>query len=209
MAESKGKGKGKKAPAKGKKAPAKGKGKSKEQAAKKPAKKEAGPPKVIQVDHKRREKMLAREYNPMTGSRFRHGVPILSQQLAFEISHEMVKSGENVKAIRAKLADTRTANGAPRDLDSGYWNLVAACHPEIFEVWSDGTVKLLQKNLEIDKKARNARTKELEERQERRKDGVKKTKSKSKAKAKAPAKGKKAPAKGGKKGGKRPALNKK
>ena len=98
------------------KAPAKGKD-SKSKAANKKGGKKAVPkkdvkkdekPRVIEVDHKRRKKMLEREYNPLTGSRFRLGIPILSQQLAFDIVFENAKAKKNVKEIREILANTRS-----------------------------------------------------------------------------------------------------
>ena len=102
-------------------------------------------------------------FNPVTGTRFR---PNTSQQLSFDITMEMAKNGSTVKEIRERLAATRRENGAARDLDAGYFNLATASHPEFFEVWSDGTIKVL-KEPAPDKEAIKAEQQKQKERKER------------------------------------------
>lgn len=128
---------GKPAATEGKKA---GRPKGEKKAPKEPKVKKITEPAVIDMPHKKKSWMLNLAYNPVTGTRFRAGT---SQQLAFDITLAGVVAGKDVKAIRDDLAKTRRDAGAARDLDAGYFNLVTACHPEFFQVWNTGVVKLL------------------------------------------------------------------
>lgn len=78
---------------------------------------------------------------PHTGTRFK---PDTARQLAFDIVYKGAKAGKKVKEIRKELADTRKDNGNSWNLDAAYINFVAAYHPDFFELFSDGTVKILK-----------------------------------------------------------------
>jgi hypothetical protein len=178
----KGKGKGKKsANDKAPKTEAKGKKKSKK-------KDEA--PHILDVPHKKKTWCKEREIDPRTGTRFK---PNTSQQLAFDITLKGAQKGHNVKKIRETLKAERKDNGGQRDLDAGYFNFVAAVHPEFFQVWSDGRVEIIAepqpdpdaiKKMKADEKARKERA----------------SKARGTVTRKKPAKGKAKPTKKGKKG---------
>ena len=121
-----------KPPTKGEKAPAKSKKEPKAVKSKEPA--------VVEVPHKKKTWMLEKDFIPATGTRFRAGT---SQQLAFDIVLKGAQSGKNIAQIRESLAKTRKDNGDVRNLDSGYYNLVVACHPEFFQAWNTGELKVL------------------------------------------------------------------
>jgi hypothetical protein len=96
-------------------------------------------PVVVAITHKKNEAIKDRTFYPETGTRYRAKT---SQQLAFDIVMAGAKNGKNEETIRAELAATRKDNGCERNLDSGYFPFVVACHPEFFEVWSNGDVKV-------------------------------------------------------------------
>jgi hypothetical protein len=154
---------------------------------------------IIEVPHKKKSWMVERELNPVTGTRFK---PNTSQQLAFDIVVKGINKGHNVEKIRKTLAKTRKDNGCERNLDAGYYNLAVGCHPEFFEVWSDGVISLV-KEPQPDPEA----IKKEKEKQEARKKRA--AKARGTTKPKKPAKGKTKPKKGGKKKAKSKPLSKK
>lgn len=107
---------------------------------------------------------------PHTGTRFQ---PDSARQLAFDIVYNGAKEGKSVKEIRKILEETREEKGAAYNLDIGYVNFVVASHPEMFEVYDTGVIKIL-KHPEIDKEAakkwdeeRAAKKKKAEEAREK------------------------------------------
>lgn len=145
------------------------KGKSKEKAAKGAkkgkSKSEKKTDKVVQISvkHKKKEWMSERPIDACTGTRFKPGT---SQQLAFDITYKMAKAGSQIKEIREALKNTRKDNGDERNLDAGYFNLVAACHEDFFTCYSDGTIKV-KKAPKPDKNAQAEAKKKKEERKAR------------------------------------------
>jgi hypothetical protein len=70
------------------------------------------------------------------------------------------KEGKNVKEIREILKNTRKETGAAFNMDIGYVNFVVASHPDFFEVFTDGSIKILKEpkpDLEAAKKLENER----------------------------------------------------
>lgn len=129
-------------------------------------------PAVIEVKCKKNES--AKEIDPRTGSRFRPGT---SKQIALELIVDHIKEGKSQKDIRASLKGFRKENGKDRDLDPGYFPFVVASHPEYFEVWNTGEVKLLKEftpDPEAAKKMEEA-AKSRSERKEKRKSSKKDT----------------------------------
>jgi len=165
---------------------------SKEKKEKKEKKSEE--PAIVDVPHKKKSWMIEREVNSVTGTRFK---PRTSQQLAFDIVVKGINKGHDVDKIRKALADTRKENGAERNLDAGYFNLAVGCHPEYFEVWNTGEIKLI-KEPTPDPEA----VKKEAEKQEARKNRA--SKARGTTKAKKPAKGKVKPAKDKKKAKSKP-----
>lgn len=96
-------------------------------------------PAVVDLASKQKSSILERQFYPETGTRFRANT---AQQLAFDIIMAGAKNNKSSKDIRNELAATRKENGAARNLDSGYFAFVAASHPEFFEVWSNGDIKV-------------------------------------------------------------------
>jgi hypothetical protein len=169
------------------------KGKSKKSAdkkapktdAKKKSKKKDDKPHVIDVPHKKKSWVSERELRPETGTRFRANT---SQQLAFDITLKGARKGHNVKQIRAKLAAERKETGGQRNLDAGYFNFVVACHPEYFQVWSDGRVEIIaepEPDPEAVKKAKEADKARKKRASESRNTSGRKKPAKGKAKPKA------------------------
>jgi len=116
------------------------KGKKDPKAAKAPKVAKSKEPAIVEVPHKKKSWMVQKEYEPATGTRFRAGT---SQQLAFDIVMKGAKAKKTITEIRDNLAKTRKDNGDARNLDSGYYNLVVACHPEFFQAWNTGELKVL------------------------------------------------------------------
>jgi len=75
--------------------------------------------------------------NPKTGTRYR---PNTSQQIAFDIVYVAAALGKRRSEIRRRLAAYRKENGKPRNLNSTYFNMVVASHPEFFDCFDDGSV---------------------------------------------------------------------
>jgi DNA-binding transcriptional MerR regulator len=128
-------------------------------------------PVVVTVSHPKAstEKSIV----PATGTRFSANS---SQQLALEMIIDLASNGKNVKEIKEALGKTRKENGAARNLDAGYFNFVVASHPEMFQVKSDGTVKVVSRP-KVDKKA----VAEAEQKEQKRKSLSEKAKSEQKA----------------------------
>ncbi len=103
------------------------------------------------------KKVIEKEFNVETGSRFKKGT---AKQLAFEVIVAGVKEGKNYGEIKQDLIKIRKENGYRYDLDSAYLNYVVSSHPEYFEVYVDGTIKLIKEpvidvNAIADNKRRN------------------------------------------------------
>ena len=114
--------------------------------------------------------------DPRTGTRF---APGSARQLGFDIVHKLAKEGKGVKEIREALANTRKEKGSPYNLDIGYLNFTVASHPEMFEVYDNGVVKII-KEPKIDHEA----AKKFEEDREAKKKKAEAAREERKAKAK-------------------------
>lgn len=114
---------------------------------------------VVKVQPKSSKAEPDKEIDPRTGTRFSPGQ---ARQHAFNIVYEEAKKGRNVKEIRKVIVEQRKENGAKHNLDGAYLNFVLATHPEFFEVWSDGTIKVI-KHPKPDPKAAKAMEAKAEE----------------------------------------------
>jgi DNA-binding transcriptional MerR regulator len=103
------------------------------------AKKEPTPPAIVSVKSSKAKNTAPTD--PRTGSRF---APGSARQFALGIILDCIKNGKGIKEIREILASTKKEKGAAFSLDAGYFNYCVAVHPENFEIWSDGKVKLLK-----------------------------------------------------------------
>lgn len=138
-----------------------GKAKSKDKTTKAKAKKDDGPPRVVTLKHSKAKPEY--DLNVLTGTRY---APNTSKQMAFDIILKNANNGKKVKEIRAELARCRKENGFARNLDAGYFNFAVAMHPEFFEVYSDGTVRV-KKEPKPDKEALKKAEKKEDERKKR------------------------------------------
>ena len=152
---------------------------------KKVEKKEKTPKEVKKIHVQSQKANATVNINPHTGTRFQPGS---ARQLGFDIILKGVKEGKNVKEIREILKNTRKDTGAPYNMDIGYVNFVVACHPEFFEVFTNGTIKILKepkpdleaaKKLEDERKAK--KDKALAAREERKAAAKKETKPEEKS----------------------------
>jgi len=80
--------------------------------------------------------------DPRTGTRFAPGT---ARQVAFDIIFDAAKNGKATGEIRETLKANRKENGKKYNLDQGYLNFVIASHPEFFEAYSDGKIKIIGK----------------------------------------------------------------
>jgi len=141
---------------------------------------------VVKIDVKNSKANSRANIDPRTGTRFEPGS---ARQLAFDVVYKGVKAGKNAKAIRMDLLQCRKDKGSKWNLDVGYLNFVVACHPDMFEAYSDGTVKLLKepqpdpeaaRKLEEERKAKRARAEKAREERRAKAKGEKKDKKKEK-----------------------------
>jgi hypothetical protein len=124
---------------------------------KKVEKKEKAPKEVKKVNVQSVKANAKTNINPSTGTRFQAGS---ARQLGFDIVLKGTKEGKNVKEIREILKNTRKETGAAFNMDIGYVNFVVASHPDFFEVFTDGSIKILKEpkpDLEAAKKLENER----------------------------------------------------
>ena len=103
------------------------------------------------------------DIDPRTGTRFS---PNSARQQAFDIIYEMAKDKQDAKAIRAKLKSARKDAGNKYNLDPGYLHYVVAMHPDMFEAYSDGEVRVVGKP-KVDKEAAKKMEQEAEKKRER------------------------------------------
>ena len=124
---------------------------------KKVEKKEKAPKEVKKVNVQSVKANAKTNINPATGTRFQAGS---ARQLGFDIVLKGTKEGKNIKEIREILKNTRKETGAAFNMDIGYVNFVVASHPDFFEVFTDGSIKILKEpkpDLEAAKKLENER----------------------------------------------------
>ena len=150
----------------------------------KKAKKEKKEKPVEKVKVKSTKVKAGKEIDPRTGTRF---PPNGARQAAFNVIMKCAKKGMKVKEIREELVKHRSKDGTAKkwNLDKGYLNFVVVSHPEFFEVYTDGTVKVIKeptpdpeaaKKLEEEQKKRK---KKAEEARAKRKEKVKKEEKKA------------------------------
>ena len=106
------------------------------------------------------------DIDPRTGTRFSPGS---ARQQAFDIIFELASDGKNAKEIRAALKSARKDAGNKYNLDPGYLHYVIAMHPEMFEAYSDGEVKVISKP-KIDKEAAKRMEEEAKKKKKRAED---------------------------------------
>lgn len=76
------------------------------------------------------------DINPDTKNRFRKDS---NGDVAFKLIKKLATKGTTKTAIREALAEARTED---HKLNPSYFAIVTATHPELFKVYSDGSVKL-------------------------------------------------------------------
>ena len=86
------------------------------------------------------EKFITRDIDPKTGSRF----PGKARQLALELVIKLSKEGKVIKEIREEFLFYNKEEGFEYNLDPGYVNFVISCHPEFFELYTDGTLVVIK-----------------------------------------------------------------
>lgn len=115
--------------------------------------------------------------DPRTGTRFEPGS---ARQTAFDIIYKALKEGKKVKEIREILAASKKDKGCKYNLDAAYLNFTVASHPEMFKVFSDGVVKLVQepkvdpeaaKKFEEEKEKRRKKAEEARDARRKEKEG--------------------------------------
>ena len=133
--------------------------------------------------------------DPRTGTRFAPGT---ARQVAFDLIFNAAKNGKVANEIREILKANRKENGKKFNLDQGYLNFVVASHPEFFEAYSNGEIKILKspspdptaaKKLEEEltarkKKAVEARKKRIESNDDKKEANTEGKKDKKKKKKK-------------------------
>jgi len=87
------------------------------------------------------ERLKNVDFNSETNTRFPKGS---ARQFAFEMVLKHVKAGLKLYDIRKKLTEIRKENGYGFNLDMNYANFVISSHPEYFQVYTDGTVELIE-----------------------------------------------------------------
>lgn len=112
---------------------------TKEKKEKKP--KEPKPVVVVDVKcSKAAVQIVTAKIDPRTGTRFSPGS---ARQLALDIVIKGANEKKNAKEIKAILAGTSEKNGAKFNLDPSYFNYVICLHPGMFEVKSDGAIRVV------------------------------------------------------------------
>jgi hypothetical protein len=101
------------------------------------------PKPVVVVDvkcSKAAVQIVTAKVDPRTGTRFSPGS---ARQLALEIVLKGATERKNAKEIKAILAGTSEKAGAKFNLDPSYFNYVISMHPGMFEVKSDGSMRVV------------------------------------------------------------------